>query len=98
MAFVVEYTFLRPNTEVEWPSFGAERDARIEALREAHSISSHDSISDDGLTWKRIQSAASTEEYTAFYEKGQPIWEEAKIMDTAADRSIQVDMVITENT
>ena len=98
MAFVVEYTFIRPNTNVDWPDFGADRDAKIEALRESHSISSQDSISDDGLTWKRIQSAASTQQYTSFYEQGQPIWEEAKILDTAADRSIQVDMVITENT
>lgn len=99
MAFTVEYTFTRPNTDVEWTyEFDADKQTQIQALRELHSISTTESTSADGLVYKLQQSAENVSIYNAFYNAGQPIWEAAGIVYNSEQAGIALGMDIIENT
>ena len=98
MAFVVEYVFTRPNTDVEWPSFGEALDESLQTFRETYGIVSEDIISDDQLIWRRVQRADNMLSYNSFYDAALPIWEQAQILNTATQRNVAVAMDIIENT
>jgi len=98
MAFAIEYTFVRPSTDVAWPEFSVDQQTQIQALRETHNVSSTDTFSEDNLTWVRRQAAESMEAYTPFYTEGQPIWEAAGIIYNAQQADITVSLDIIENT
>lgn len=99
MAFIVEYTFTRPNTDVGWTyEFDADKQTQIQALRETHSITTSESTSEDGLVYKLRQSAENVSIYNAFYNSGQPIWEAAGIVYNSEQAGISVAMDIIENT
>ena len=97
MSFVVEYVFTRPSVDVEWPSFGEEIDKKLQDLRVVNGIVSEDIISDDGLTWRRVQTANDMYSYNSFYDDAQILWGSANIMNDAAARNIQITMDIIEN-
>lgn len=97
MAFRIEYVFERPSADVSWPDFTATQETEIQALRETHNISSEDVYDNDGLIWKRIQTAESQAVYDPFYEAGKPIWDAAQIVSRAQENGITITMDIVEN-
>jgi len=99
MAFTVEYTFTRPNTDVDWTyEFGPDQEAHIQALREMHSITTQESTSSDGLVYTLRQTAEDSATYNVFYNAGQPIWEAAGIVYNSSQAGIELAMDIIENT
>ena len=97
MPFVLEYTFTRPNKEVEFP-LGGPQEESLQQLREQYNISSEVLFSEDGLVRTLRHTAPSAQDYGDFYEKAQPIWEKAKIMQKCGDVNVDVSMSIVENT
>ena len=97
MAITVEYVFVRPSADVSWPDFTASQEAEIQALRESHNISSTDTYSENGLMWKRIQTAESQAVYDPFYAAAKPVWDAAQIVAKAEERGVTISMNV-ENT
>lgn len=97
MPFVVEYVMKRPNTEIDFPTNGAQTE-EFSKLREEYSVSSEVFFSDDELIRTLRHTASSVQEYSSFYEKAQPLWEKLKISDQCASLDIALTMDIIENT
>lgn len=98
MAFIVEYTFVRPNADTAWPEFTEVQQSQIQSLRDEHNIATLESISEDGLTKTLRQSAENQHTYTPFYNQGQPIWEAAGIVYRCEQDGIDLSLNIVENT
>ena len=98
MAFIVEYTFVRPNVETAWPDFTEAQKTQIQNLRNEHNITSQENISEDGLTKVLRQGAENQHVYTPFYNQGQPIWEAAGIVYRCEQNGIDLSLNIVENT
>lgn len=96
MPFVVEYQMERPNKEIEFPTTGEQEE--LSKLREEYSVFSEVFFSDDELTRTLRHTTSSAQEYSAFYEKAQPLWEKGKISDQCASLDISLTMDVIENT
>ena len=97
MAIVVEYIMKRPNTEVDFPTNGAQTE-ELSKLREEYSVSTEVFFSDDELTRTLRHTASNIEEYGRFYEQAQFLWGKEKIADKCAALDIILTMDIVENT
>lgn len=98
MAFTVEYTFTRPSTDVAWTyEFAADQQTQIQALRETHNIVTQESTSADDLVYKLRQTASNSDNYNAFYNTAQPIWEAAGIVYKSEQAGITLSLDIVEN-
>lgn len=97
MAIVVEYIMKRPNTEVDFPTNGAQTE-ELSKLREEYSVSTEVFFSDDELIRTLRHTASSAQEYSSFYEKAQPLWEKVKISDQCVSLDIALTMDVIENT
>lgn len=98
MPFVVEYQMERANKEIEFPTTGEQQQEELSKLREEYSVSSEVFFSDDELTRTLRHTTSSVQEYSAFYEKAQPLWEKGKISDQCASLDISLTMDVIENT
>ena len=97
MPFVVEYVMKRPNTEVDFPTNGAQTE-ELSKLREEYSVSTEVFFSEDELTRTLRHTTDSVKDYSSFYEKAQPLWEKGKISDQCASLDIALTMDVVENT
>ena len=99
MAFTVEYTFTRPSTSIDWTySFSEAGQAEINNLRNNHGVTVSESTSEDGLTYRLIQSANSHADYSAYYYAANDIWEAEGIMYACNTAGITVALNLIENT
>lgn len=97
MPFVVEYIQTRPNENVEFPLEGSQKD-KLAELREEYNISSKIIYSDDMLTRTLQHTASDSQQYSAFYEKAQPLWEKSKVVEKCGNLDIDISMGVIENT
>ena len=98
MAFTVEYTFTRPSTDVDWTySFSESAQAEINNLRSSHGVTVSDSTSEDGLTYRLIQSANNHSDYSAYYYAANDIWEAEGIIYACNNAGITVSLNLIEN-
>ena len=98
MAFIVEYVMTRPDTTVEFPELTAADESSMAMLRTKYGNSSSTSDSSDSLVRTLRSTGANQDDYTAFYNEGQILWESSGIVSKCADRNIAVEMDIIENT
>ena len=97
MPFVVEYVLTRSSKEIDFPTEGAQRD-KLAELREEYNISSEIFFSEDELTRTLQHTASDAQQYSAFYEKAQPLWEKEKVVQKFGNLDIDLTMSIVENT
>lgn len=100
MAYVLERTFTRPDTDTAWPWGGltAESQASLEALRQEHGVTMTNSMSSDELVATYTDTAASEADYVEYFNAAQVYWQAANIEGASASNNIVIDFTVLENT
>ena len=100
MAFIVERTFVRPNTSTAWPweNFPVDKAAELEAKRSNFNVTKTESFSEDGLTATYRDSCPTYEEYYAYFIEAKTLWEEGSISSNAAANNVSISHEVIENT
>ena len=113
MAYVIERTFVRPDTSTAWPwdTFPVDNSTQITAKRDSHGVSITDHPdSADGLSTRYTESCASYDVYSQYYDEVHPFWisggllTEQNLSDisstgtTSTGNGVTVSISVLENT
>lgn len=109
MAYVIERTFVRPDTSTAWPweTFGVDKEAEITALRETHGVTKTVSSSADQLTFTATESCSSYDVYCEYFFAAKSVWVTGGIITeenstgvtsaTTASNGVTVNISVLEN-
>lgn len=98
MAFIIEYTFTRPSTDVAWTyEFEEDQQAQIQEARELHEIVTEESTSADSLVYKIRQTVPDSKAYAGYYKTAQSIWEAAGIVYKSKRSGIKLSLDVIES-
>jgi hypothetical protein len=110
MAYVIERTFVRSNTETQWPSetFPVDKQTELLALRETHGVTHTASFSADGLSAVYTESCSSEQAYANYFSQAKAVWAAGNIISeenatgvsgtTTANNGITINVSVLENT
>ena len=95
MAFTVEFTITRPNTETDWPWETVSGPTGLASLREQYNATSSESVSADGLVWTVLETcpAANVDEYFASFRS---IWENIGVNSNAVDNNVTISSRVVQ--
>lgn len=100
MAFIIDRTFVRPDTSTPWPWSGITSSStnQLNAAKTTHSVTTTSTESADGLTCVYTDTCPSYSQYIDYFNETQSIWQGVNLEQNVQDDNITMTYNVVENT
>ena len=100
MAFIIDRTFVRPDTSTAWPWSGITSSLtnQLNAAKTTYSVTTTSTESADGLTCVYTDTCPTYSDYVNYFEDTKSIWNTVNLSSNITNDNITMTYNVVENT
>jgi hypothetical protein len=100
MAFIIDRTFVRPNTSTAWPwsSIDSTLISQLNAAKATYNVTTTSTEAADGLSCVYTDSCPSYSDYYDYFTETRSIWSSVNLTSNIENDNIVLTYNIVENT